>query len=122
MTESINYFDLNMEIMVLVLGTIFFWLGTGLSIVMFREKAHNEHSGLITLDKFSVIFTFLNVFMTIILIAIHDFRVTLFSTVVLFCVYSIGIRILYRKILLAEHRKEREKRKMLYKYKQRKYF
>lgn len=122
MSEAVNYFDKNMVLIVALLGIVFFWLGTGLAIVIFKEKIRNENCGVITLDKFSLIYATLNVIATIILLAINDFRVTLFTTFILFCIYSIVIRILYRKVLLVEHRKERERRKTLYKYKQRKYF
>ena len=115
-------FDMSALIILAILGLVFFWLGTGLSIVIFKEKIRNDFCGELAIDKFYNLFIGVNIILSLIFISINDFRVTLFSTALLFCVYSIVIRIIYRKTVLQEHRKEPKRNFYQCKQKQGRYF
>lgn len=78
-----------MIIVVEILKILFFWVGTAIAMTTFRE--HQTEPTI--LSKYILIYTIINVFATIFLIAINDFRVTLIATVSFLFIHKILLNI-----------------------------
>lgn len=82
-----------MIIVVEILKILFFWVGTAIAMTTFKE---NEAESDILL-KYILIYTIINVFASIFLIAINDFRITLIATISFLCIHKILLNIFKRK-------------------------
>lgn len=94
-----------MEIFIRILMILFFWLGSVLGIVFFREK-NLDYDVQETLERYWYYYLTYNVLLTLFLVLFRDFRYILITTIIMCVVHYINCK---KELFKVRKRNKRKK-------------
>ena len=119
MIQSVNVFEV---FFIPILQILFFWAVSFLGITFFIERNKDCDVASEVLSNFLYIYAVINILLTIILVSINDFRLVLFSSLVMCICYYLLINKMQKNAWRRERRKQYRRQVLSYEMAKKKYF